>query len=288
MAARTLDPKVKGTLVLETVLRDHPLDFLVLFSSITSNIAGVGQVDDCSANAFLDAYSQCASAGKGRLTLTVNWGPWRGDKADERPVEGIGQLPNSIEHIRETYGTTIQEGVDAFARILSTSLSRVVVATQDFQGAINQANSLSTANLLERLATLTANRPTHPRPGLSTAYVGPRNAVEQILAEIWQGLFGIEQVGIHDNFLDLGGHSLLAIQLITRVRDAFQLELPLSILFEAPTVAELAERIIEHRLTKEELEEIEQLYEEIEALPADEVQAQLAQELARISQQSVL
>ncbi|MEQ8387017.1 MAG: amino acid adenylation domain-containing protein [Coleofasciculus sp. A1-SPW-01] len=78
---------------------------------------------------------------------------------------------------------------------------------------------------------------------LSTQFVPPRTVTEEELAQIWTSVLGIKQVGIHDNFFELGGHSLLATQVISRIRQAFNVELPLRALFEAPTVAELAERI---------------------------------------------
>jgi len=78
---------------------------------------------------------------------------------------------------------------------------------------------------------------------LPTPYATPRNEHEQEIAEIWQNLLGIEQVGIHDNFFELGGHSLLATQVISRLRDAFQVELQLQQFFEVQTIAGLSESI---------------------------------------------
>jgi acyl carrier protein len=63
------------------------------------------------------------------------------------------------------------------------------------------------------------------------------------VTDIWQDLLGIEPIGIYDNFLELGGHSLLATQLISRVREALQVELPIRSLLEEPTVASLVEHI---------------------------------------------
>jgi amino acid adenylation domain-containing protein len=74
-------------------------------------------------------------------------------------------------------------------------------------------------------------------------YVAPRTPIEEELARIWAKVLGKQQVGIHDNFFELGGHSLLATQLTSRIRDAFQVELPVRHLFEAPTVALLARQI---------------------------------------------
>jgi amino acid adenylation domain-containing protein len=85
--------------------------------------------------------------------------------------------------------------------------------------------------------------PDQERPLLEEAFVAPRTPVEEALAGIWADVLGLTQVGIHDHFLELGGHSLLATQVIARLREAFQVELPLRSLFEAPTVADQAEYI---------------------------------------------
>ena len=74
-------------------------------------------------------------------------------------------------------------------------------------------------------------------------YVAPGTGIEEELARIWGQILGKQQVGIYDNFFELGGHSLLATQLTSRIRDTFQVELSVRILFEAPTVASLAKHI---------------------------------------------
>jgi amino acid adenylation domain-containing protein len=79
--------------------------------------------------------------------------------------------------------------------------------------------------------------------GTAEAFVAPRTPAEELLAGIWTTLLQLPRVGIHDNFFDLGGHSLVATRVMARVRDAFQVELPLRKLFDAPTVAQLAEVI---------------------------------------------
>jgi amino acid adenylation domain-containing protein len=78
---------------------------------------------------------------------------------------------------------------------------------------------------------------------LTENYVAPRTELENAIAKIWAKVLGKQQVSIYDNFFELGGHSLLATQLISRIRDALQVELSVSNLFEAPTVASLAKYI---------------------------------------------
>ncbi|MBO1057381.1 MAG: amino acid adenylation domain-containing protein [Dolichospermum sp. JUN01] len=83
-----------------------------------------------------------------------------------------------------------------------------------------------------------------PAPDLESTllekYVAPRTPIEELLTQIWAQVLKVEQVGIDDNFFELGGHSLLATQLVSRIRNIFQVELPLYELFTAPTVEELA------------------------------------------------
>ncbi len=80
-------------------------------------------------------------------------------------------------------------------------------------------------------------------------YVAPRNQTEETITNIFVSVLGVQNVGIHDNFFELGGHSLLATRAISRIREAFQMELPLRSLFENPTVALLSDRIETLHLT---------------------------------------
>jgi amino acid adenylation domain-containing protein len=77
----------------------------------------------------------------------------------------------------------------------------------------------------------------------SEGFVGPRNAIEESLAQVWSELLHVDGIGVHSNFFELGGHSLLATRVTSRIRSAFGVELPISALFESPTIAGLADRI---------------------------------------------
>jgi acyl carrier protein len=85
------------------------------------------------------------------------------------------------------------------------------------------------------------------RPELEIIYVAPRNPIEEMVVDVWANILGVEQIGVHDNFFELGGHSLLATQVISRMRQLFQVELPLRTLFKMSTVAGMAAYIEEAR-----------------------------------------
>jgi acyl carrier protein len=102
--------------------------------------------------------------------------------------------------------------------------------------------------------------PSKAQPTRSETYIAPRTPIEIALAEIWAQVLRAEKIGARDNFFDLGGHSLIAMQMISRAREAFHLELPLRPFFEAPVIEKLA-------LVIEEL-----LIKKIEEMPEEEAQ----------------
>jgi acyl carrier protein len=110
-------------------------------------------------------------------------------------------------------------------------------------------------------------------------FIAPRTTVEGTLAGIWADVLGIERVGIHDNFFDLGGHSLLATQIMSRLRDALQVDLPLHTLFDSPTVAGMAAFIAEKQQSKEATElQLGQTVAELEQMTDEDVQRLLVEE----------
>ncbi len=83
------------------------------------------------------------------------------------------------------------------------------------------------------------------RPDLETPYVAPASPLQSALAQVWCGVVGLDEVGVNDNFFELGGHSLGAARVIAHVREAFGVDLPLGAFFAAPTVAGLADTLME-------------------------------------------
>jgi acyl carrier protein len=114
--------------------------------------------------------------------------------------------------------------------------------------------------------------PHDPRFNVETEFVAPRTPIEEALSGIWSEAMDIEQISVHDDFFELGGHSLMATKVVSRIREAFQIELPLRYIFEAPTVAKLAARLMQDTSQQERLEKIAQALVELSQLSEDEVE----------------
>jgi NAD(P)-dependent dehydrogenase (short-subunit alcohol dehydrogenase family) len=240
-ADRVLAPKVQGTLVLAHVLRDISLDFLVLFSSISSITGGgPGQVDYCAANAFLDAFAQRDHSRHGS-TVAVNWSEWQWNAWDNA-LSGHDETARAFfRENRQRVGITEDEGGEAFERVLASGLPHVVVATQDFPSILRLSRQFSIATLLQQTRHTRRDGRMHPRPPLPTPYVAPTTDLERSIAAKWSDALGIAEVGIHDNFFELGGNSLNGVDLIARLRRELGAErLAPHVLYEAPTVSALA------------------------------------------------
>jgi amino acid adenylation domain-containing protein len=117
--------------------------------------------------------------------------------------------------------------------------------------------------------------PEHIRPRMAQSYVAPRTPTEEILAGIYAEVLGLQRVGVLDNFFEMGGHSLLATQVIARLRVRFQIEMPLSHMFEQPTVAGLAAIVIESQAAQADSAEITQILEELNQLSEREAESLL-------------
>ena len=109
--------------------------------------------------------------------------------------------------------------------------------------------------------------------------LGPRNVLEEQIVDLWRQVLGIEEVDIRENFLELGGNSLMAVQLISRVRDIFEVDVPVGEFLRSPTVVTMADAIVLRQAQLGESAGVEDLLSEIESLGIDEARAQLAKEI---------
>jgi len=112
--------------------------------------------------------------------------------------------------------------------------------------------------------------------------VPPATPVEEALATIWRDLLGLEKAGVTDNFFELGGHSLLATQLVSRLRELFKAEVPLRVLFEAPTIRQLAQQMIAGERRPGITERTAKILNEVERMSPEELQSALQQRRAAV------
>ena len=145
-----------------------------------------------------------------------------------RPV-GPRPLSAAEERLRHNLAQGIRaaEGADAFFRALASPARQIYVTALPLPGLVAEA-----AADQQQATPGTA----FDRPQLDGDYVAPEGEIEKRLAGFWSDLLGVAQVGALDSFFDLGGHSLIAVRLFAMVKKTFQVEFPISILFEAPTI----------------------------------------------------
>ncbi len=134
-------------------------------------------------------------------------------------------------------GITIDEGMSALDRILMADAP-----------AVSIVSSIALDSLAKRQDQAAAALELSPglkfaRPDLSSEYREPSDAIESNLAEWWQELLGIDNVGVDDDFFELGGHSLIAVRLFAKIKHKWNIEYPLSVLFEAPTISLCADMV---------------------------------------------
>ncbi len=246
LAASVLSPKVEGTLVLHDVLREVDLDFLVLFSSITSIVSPSGVSDYSAANAFLDAFACLSNVQRSYHTVTINWPGWRETGMLAKLKSPAGAEWWKEEALRR--GILTQDGLAVFERALNADVSQVIVSPEDLESALKWAEEPIELN---KHSSNTENRPAlDDADKVRNRMLGaPRNETEETVAGIWKKVLGVSELGTTENFSDLGGHSLLAIKIVSELRSAFRIDLPVRTLFEAPTVAELSAYIVETQHT---------------------------------------
>ncbi len=131
------------------------------------------------------------------------------------------------------------EGFTALLRALGTSEPQPIISSIDLELLQNWV-----ATTAEPAAPTSDN---FERPDLDSEFVAPRDPIEETLAGYWRELLGIAKIGIHDSFFDVGGHSLIAVRLFRMIKKEYGLDLPISMLFEAPTIAQCAARIAAER-----------------------------------------
>jgi hypothetical protein len=210
--------KVRGLMNLTAVVAEEAPSVVLLTSSLASVLGGLGMAAYAASNAVMDAVAAARNRCGATRWLAVNWDGWRFDGTQD---------PSSI-------GSS--SGAAAFARITQANLpARVLVAAQALEPRLGQwINPGARETTAEARVSRRA----------STSATPPTNEVEQVVLQAWVDLLGVENIGIDDDFFSLGGHSLLATQLVSRLRRALLLDVPLRAIFDGPTVRAIAAAIV--------------------------------------------
>lgn len=219
-----------GLFVLEKLLQGIELDFCLLISSLSSVLGVLGMAAYPAAHLFTDVFVHKHNQVSSIPWISVNWDNWLTSELTD-------QLATKPEISTELF-MTAEEGVEVFKRVLSLdTVTQVITSTVDLEARIDQ---WTRRKFIEESSNQVNSVSLHSRPSLQSTYIAPRNEIEQTIANIWQEVLGIEQIGVYDNFLELGGDSLLSIQITARA-NKMSLRLTNQQIFEYPTIAELAE-----------------------------------------------
>jgi acyl transferase domain-containing protein/acyl carrier protein len=241
--------RAHSTIALAAALDGETLDFCLVLSSLSVQLGGFGRLASVAAAAFaglhVEQRRQDGSAGR---WYTTDWDDGQFQVAADRATD-------------LTPPFTPEQTVSAAARILAMpDPVHLVVLADDLGARLRHWQQLEPT---ERETGEPAPGG-HPRPSLPVAYRAAQDAIEKEILAVWEPLLGIESIGVDDDFFSLGGHSMLGTQLVSRLRSAFGLDFPLRDLFESPTVAEMAERIVQLKAAQSDADELEQLLAELE------------------------
>ncbi|HEU5107866.1 MAG TPA: SDR family NAD(P)-dependent oxidoreductase, partial [Micromonosporaceae bacterium] len=221
--------KVDGTVALENALRGRPVEFVVLFSSMSAVLGGIGFAPYVAANTFLDTVPYRHSDDATRW-VSINWDTWAATAAmiDDG---GIGDLGATMVE----YSMSEERALEAFDHVLAHPLPRTVVSAGDLPQRSRQW-------LVKDLTAAPGGSPgvRLPRPELAQEYVPPANPLQRTLAGVWEEMLGLDRVGVRDNYFDLGGTSLMGLQLVKRMQKATGVAVTAVNLFEAPSVHAMA------------------------------------------------
>ncbi|WP_316168663.1 MULTISPECIES: type I polyketide synthase [unclassified Bradyrhizobium] len=231
-----MEPKILGAINLMRSFGRNSLKHYVLCSSMNAIRPRFGQLDYCSANAFLDAL---AAAAPDVRTVSINWDVWGtvGMALKLQPDEALH--PWRARTIAE--GILVEEGKAAFLSALGLSYSNLAVTSRSMT---ESAGSLFASEERERMSSalreLAQSKPARERKVTTTVNERPIGSVEKQIAEIWSDMLGEPEIGRNTSFFELGGHSLVAVSILSRLRRAFGAHIPLRDFLENPTIAATA------------------------------------------------
>ena len=182
------------------------------------------------ANCLLDSFAEAHSLSSGQRWISINWDGW----LTEFSIAVMGAGKTALDQFALQY----DEAIQTFHRILDGGLpGQHAVSKGNLQRRIKE-------NLIPQVGKtdgVQATQHVHDRLSLTTEYVPPVTELQRDIASVWSQVLGIEQVGLMDNLFELGGNSLIALRIISRLKRLKNIEIPVTVLFEAPTVLALSD-----------------------------------------------
>lgn len=233
-------PKIQGALVLSKLLEDQELDFEVYFSSTGNTLPKLkfGQVGYNAGHEFLDVYAKSRRQ-QGKNAYVFNTNDWHGvGIAAEADKKHSYSLKNYDVSFSELLSINAREGFHALTSMLQHDHTQVIVSAYDINKLQDFINRLDFAEVVADGAG--DQEGDQGRLGLTSDYVQPRTEAEEHLASAFKEIFGIEQVGIDDDFFELGGDSIKAISAISILQQKHNLDIPVTTFFEKSTIRKLA------------------------------------------------
>ncbi|MEU2608415.1 type I polyketide synthase [Streptomyces albus] len=233
--------RVRGLAALEAALESVEVTTCVVVSSLATVLGGLASSAYTATSLWAEAFAGRRRPDCRTRWAVIGWEHWR------RP----GEL--SLGAGRDRYALDAEELAETVESALLHDLPLLAVSTAPLDARIERARSVPAAPATPRAPaegeeTGEGAGNQHRRPELPTPFVAPRDATERFVAENMAQLLGIDRVGVRDNFFDeLGGDSLMAMQLVSRIRDHYRIDLPMSDLFQEATAAALASQVTRHR-----------------------------------------
>ena len=240
---RQFQSKIYGLGVLEEVLTDQSPDFCLLLSSSSAVLGGLGLAAYAAANIFMDTFAWKHEGRSPFPWISYNLDVWDYSEEGKWADRGRGSGGATLGKL----AMTLEEGLSVFCRVLNCrETPQVIQSTADLQLRIGQWIDMefqgpSDAPDQDKIQASSSHY--RPRPNLLSAYILPQNQLEQRIAEMWQSFFGIERVGVYDDFFELGGDSLKALSMLAKMHKEIASDVSLVDFFERRTIKKLAEFI---------------------------------------------
>jgi amino acid adenylation domain-containing protein len=252
--------RVFGLMVLDRIFkhRQEELDFCLVVSSLVSVLGGLGFAAYTAAMSVMDAYIHFRSRQGTSPWMSVNTAEWLFKEEEGREHTAFP----GAETIK--LAMTEEQGLETFARILSYCKdSQIVISTGDLPARIDKWVKLEALREAEhaRQSDTPALRSLHERPDLPGSFVPPAHPVQQAMVGMWQNFFGIEPIGIEDDFFQLGGDSLKAITILSKIHKELEIKLTIEEFFKYPNIKDLSGLVEKSRSPGDS---IDRLYRSIE------------------------